>query len=178
MRFNFMAKIFNHTFFMMLAETQKLNGITSKTENGKHYIFWDLEKCTLEQAKQTLSIVQDWFGLSDIFIVSDIENSYRAFCFSEVDFKTFLKILLSTDYVDYNFFYWTVKRGSATSRTTDKRNRNKQKIVSVLESFPIPIPERFQYVEFETGVQKYGHNIILGKNHKFPNIQNRKTLGE
>ena len=114
MRINLRAKIRNYTFFCMLSKTQTLEGITSKVigEKNKHYIFWDLENCTLEQAKDTLTEVQYEFKLGDIFIISDYPKSYRAWCFSKRTFKEFLHILLHTKYVDWNFIYWTIQRYS------------------------------------------------------------------
>jgi hypothetical protein len=178
MRFNFLAKIFNHTFFCMLAETQTLNGITSKTPEGLHYVFWDLEKCTLEQTKETLRLVQEKFNLSDIFLTSDYENSYRAWCFSKVSFKSFLKILLYTEHVDYDFFYWTVRRSKATLRTTDKKGRKPQKIIVVLESYPVPIPEVFETVEYDTGVQKRGRYVKLGTKERFWSNEQSPNFGK
>jgi hypothetical protein len=143
MRINFRIKIFNRTIFFLYAKTQTLEGITSKIKDSdKHYVFWDLENCTLEEAKLTLKVVQWKYNLGNIFIVSDLPKSYRAWCFTQVTFKTFLKILLDTDYVDYNFFYWTVKQGKATLRTSNKQNRQPQKIIAVLPSFNEQIPQQ------------------------------------
>ena len=113
--------------------------------------------------------MQKKYCLSHIFIVSDIERSYRAWCFSKVDLKTYLKILLDTDFLDWNFFYWTVKRGKATLRTSNKKNREPQKIVSVLESYPVPIPVQFEKVIYDTGIEKRGLTVLLGKGGKILN---------
>jgi hypothetical protein len=151
---------------MMLSETQTLEGITSLQKDGKHIVMFDLENCSLEQAKETLRIVQRKYGLSDIFIVSDKDRSFRAWCYSKVDFKTYLKILLDVDYLDYNFFYWTVQKSKATLRTNNKKNRQPQKIVSVLQSYPVSIPESCEKVIYDTGVQKRGLTVFLGEGGK------------
>ena len=123
MRFNFRVKIANLTLFAMIAKTQTLEGVTSLQKDGSHIVMLDLEKCKLEQVENVLGRVQKKYGLSDIFIVSDCENSYRAWCLSKVDFVTFLKILVdSLSILDYNFFYYTVKRKKATLRTSPKRD--------------------------------------------------------
>ena len=161
-------KIGNHefTFFLMLSETQTLEGITSLQPDGKHIIMWDLEGCSREQAEETLRKVQQKNNLSHIFIVSDAEGSYRAWCFSKVDLNTFLKILLDTDFLDWNFFYFTVKRRKATLRLSKKKNRPPQELVSVLESYPIPIPEEVEKVIYDTGVEKRGFTVFLGEDGK------------
>lgn len=165
MRLNLRIKIGNYTLFGMISKTQRLEGITSKVENQKrlHYIFWDLENCTLDEVKYTLTTVQHDFALGDIFITGDIERSYRAWCFSERDFQTLLHILLHTEYLDYNFFYWTVQRSYATLRTSNKQNREPQKILAVLKGFEkTRIPNKFLAVNYDTGIEKKGVLIKIG----------------
>jgi len=162
MRFNFRIRKFNKTLFMMYSDTQTLEGVTSLLRNGKHIIMWDLEGCSQEQAEETLRKVQSSYSLSDIFIFSDIERSFRPWCFSQVDLNTFLKILLDTDYVDPLFFYHTVKRKKATLRVSNKKNRPKQEVVSVLQSYSMPIPEEVEMVIYDTGIEKRGLSILLG----------------
>jgi len=159
MRINLRAKIRNYTLFFMLAKTQTLEGITSKVIKGKdeHYIFWDLENCTLEQVKETLTEVQYEFRLGDIFITSDYPKSFRAYCFSKRTFKEFLHILLHTKYVDWNFIYWSIQRGSATLRTSRKQNRKPQQIKVILLGYENTyIPQNIIRVIYDTGNEKRG----------------------
>jgi hypothetical protein len=162
MRWNLRIKAGNLTFFAMLSRTQRLEGVSSLQPDGKHIIMWDLEKCSLKQAKKTLRNLQGKYCLSDIFIVSDIKDSFRAWCFSKVDLKIFLKILLETEFLDWNFFYWTVTRGKATLRTNNKKNREPQQVVSVLESYQVLIPSSCEKVVYDTGLAKKGLTILLG----------------
>jgi hypothetical protein len=90
------------------------------------------------------------------------EKSFRGWCFAQVDFKTLLKILLDVDFLDWNFFWWTVKRGKATLRTSNKKNRAPQRLVSVLRSYSVPILELCEKVLYDTGVEKRGTTILLG----------------
>lgn len=162
-RFNFRVKLRDWTFFAMIAKTQKLEGVTSVQSDGSHIVMWDLEKCTLEQAKKSLLFVQEKYGLSHIYIVSDVIGSYRAWCFSKVDFKTLLHILLDTDFVDPVFFDYTVKRKKATLRTSNKKGRPPQQLVSVILSYPAAIPETAEKVTYDTGIQKRGISVIIGE---------------
>jgi hypothetical protein len=146
----------------MLAKTQTLEGVTSLQPDGTHIVLWDLEKCTLAEAEKTLLTVQMKYGLSHIYIVSDAEASYRAWCFSKVDYKTLLHILLDTEHLDPIFFDYTVRRKKATLRTSDKQGRLPQELVSVLESYPAPIPETWEKVNYDTGLVKRGRSILLG----------------
>jgi len=164
LRFNFRIHKFNRTLFVMYSDTQTLEGATSLLKNGKHIVMWDLEDCSLDEAKETLRNVQKKYNLADIYIVSDAERSYRAWCYSFVDFKTLLHILLDTDHLDYIFFYYTVKRRKATLRTNNKKGRVKQKIVCVLWSYPMPIIKtNIERVDYDTGLEKRGLSILLGE---------------
>ncbi|MGA2683237.1 MAG: hypothetical protein ABSF44_15730 [Candidatus Bathyarchaeia archaeon] len=162
MRLNFRVKIVNITFFAMVAKTQRLEGVSSLQKDGKHIVMFDLENCSLVQAEKTLRRIQRKYHLSDIFIVSDVEKSYRAWCYSKVGFVTFLKILLDVKFLDWNFFYWTVKRGKATLRTSTKKGRQPQRIVSVLTSYSVPISNSCEKVVYDTGLTKRGFTVLLG----------------
>lgn len=151
-----MIKIRNITFFGLISVSQTLRGITSKIQDNEHLVMWDLDRCTLEQAEETLQYVQRKYQLSTIFIYSDKPTSYRAICFTRVDFKTLLRIILDTCYVDYDFFHWTVYRGKATLRLSGKQGRPLQKVVSILATYEQPIPEQLEEVIYDTGVDKTG----------------------
>jgi hypothetical protein len=150
----------------MYAKTQTLEGVTNKIKNSdKFYVFWDLEKCTLEEAKATLKSIQTDYDLGDIFIFSDVPNSFRAWCFTPVDFHIYLQILLDTEFVDYNFFYWTVKQGKATLRISKKEDRPKQQLLTVLKRRYESIPQIVEYVKYDTGTR--GHlNVFINVGEK------------
>jgi hypothetical protein len=164
MRFNFRVKIANLTLFALIAKTQTLEGVTSLQPDGKHIVMLDLENCTLIRARKTLGKIQKKYNLSHIYIVSDIQNSYRAWCFTKVDFITFLKILVdSLSILDYNFFYYTVKRQKATLRTSNKIGRPTQKVVSIVKSYPVALQESVvEKVVYDTGIEKRGVSLLLG----------------
>lgn len=165
MRFSFRVKLRNLTFFAMIAKTQTLEGVTSLQTDGTHFVMFDVENCSLQQAEEALIKVQRKYCLSDIFVVSDVEKSYRAWCFSKVDFKTFQHILLETEYLDPNFLDYTFRRKKATLRTGSKKGRPTQKVVSILKSYSVPIPiadSRVEKVIYDTGFEKRGFSLLLG----------------
>jgi hypothetical protein len=164
MRINLLGKLGNVTFFFMISKTQTLEGVTSKVGEDEHIIMWDLEKCTLEQAKETLADVQYKYHLGDIYITSDAEGSYRGWCFSRRKFKEYLKILLDTEHLDWNFFWWTVRRGQATLRTSNKQGRPQQQVVAYLKGYePTEIPAKMVHVLYDTGLEKRGVVIKVGQ---------------
>lgn len=148
----------------MLSETQTLEGIGSLLPNGKHLVLFDLENCTLQQVIDVLIKVQISYNLSDIFIVSDKERSFRAWCFSQVDFDVYLEILGKVrryGILDWNFYKWTVDRGYATLRTSNKKHRQPQELVFTLKTYPVPEPKTVKQVGYETGVLKSGLTLLM-----------------
>ncbi len=164
MRLNFRIAKWGWTLFVMIARIQTLEGLTSGLPDGKHIIMWDLDLGhSLEEITKSLSEIQRKYSLSHIYIVSDAEGSYRAWCFSRVSFKAFLRVLVdSLDIIDYSFFYYTVKRLKATLRTGNKKDRPPQRLIRVLESYPAAFPAKMEQVIYETGLVKRGHTILLG----------------
>lgn len=162
MRFNCRLRTQTFTLFFMGSTHQTLRGYASKVGQDQHVIMWDLENCTLDQAKKTLLNVQKKYALGEIYITGDREDSFRAWCFQIIPFKSFLKILLDTDYVDYQFFYWTVRRGKATLRTSTKKGRDPQTIVSVLKGVKYPVPDKMVAVKYDTGLIKRGLSLLIG----------------
>ena len=75
----------------MIAQTQTIEGVSSLQSDGKHIVMLDLdsETCTFTEIQDKLRKIQLSYGLGDIFIVSDYQNSYRAWSFTKVNFEVF-----------------------------------------------------------------------------------------
>lgn len=173
MRFNFRPKVKignrEFTIFIMISDTQTLEGITSLLPNGLHYPFFDIENCSLSKAEFELGKIQVSYDLPNIYLTSDMDGSYRSWCFGEIEWTDYLRMqldLIDAGILDYNFFYWTVKSSKGTLRTGNKKNRPAQKLVSVLESYPVPFPVQIEKVIYDTGVQKRGLTVFLGEKGK------------
>ena len=151
------------SILILFAVTQRLHGITSFIPNsGKHIILGDIENCTLEQVIEESLFVQKKYGLSNIYIKSDAKSSFRVWCFSQVDYRTLLKILLDFEHLDMVFFVYTIKRGKATLRDVSKKGRPPEQVVAILESYHVPIPEHVREAFYDTGIVKKGVSISLG----------------
>ena len=164
MRFNVVAQKFGYRLFVMLSEIQNLEGICSLLPNGKHLVFFDLENCTLQRVVEVLMKVQISYNFSDIFIVSDKDGSFRAWCFTQVDFDVYLEILLKVKrygILDWNFYKWTVDRGYATLRTDNKKGRLPQELVFTLKTYSVPEPKVVKQVIYGTGVRKSGLTLLM-----------------
>ena len=150
----------------MYSDSQTLEGITSLLPNGKHYPLFDIDGCTLEETENGLMKVQISYGLSDIFITSDYDKSFRAWCYTQVKFTDYIRMqldLLDMGLLDYNFFYWTVNKGKATLRVNNKKNRPKQELVSTLHSFYVPVQLLREEAIYDTGTEKRGLTVFLGE---------------
>lgn len=166
-RVNIRINIFTYTLFVMFSRTQQLNGIMSRLPNGNHVIFFDSIDCDLNKLKEMWLPIQKRHNLSNCYILSDKENSFRIWCFNQVSFQELLIILLEAKpLMDWSFYVWTVNRGYATIRTSNKVNREQQKIIDVLESYYISMPMALKQITnkviYETGIEKRGLNILLG----------------
>lgn len=169
MRFNFRIRIGSITSFNMLSHTQTCEGVTSLQRDGTHTPFFDIENCSLNEAENTLIELQSKYHLPDIFLTSDIERSYRSWCYALVKFTDYLRMMLDlydAGVLDWNFFYWTVEQGKSTLRVNNKIDRPPQKIVSVLESYSVPIPKSCEKVIYDTGIEKRGLTVFLGEGGK------------
>jgi hypothetical protein len=96
----------------MLSHTQSLEGVTSLQDDGLNTPFFDIEKCSLDECVSALRELQIKYTLSDIFVTSDRDRSFRVWCFCHVSFIRYLVMqleLLAKGLLDYNFFWWTVK---------------------------------------------------------------------
>lgn len=170
-RFNFRIKFRGTTFFVMLSRSQTLRGFNSLVRKGdtipesQHIVLWDLEDCTLHEVCKELAEIQDKFNLGEIYVVNDgTPRSFRAWCFTVVDFMRLLDILIHTKYVDWNFLFWTFHRAKSTLRVSNKQGREPQRIVATIgEGYARvePIPATLEYVTYDTGIQKQGVNVLL-----------------
>lgn len=170
-RFNFRVTTSRFTFFAMLSRSQKIEGITSRVydENGKptnkHYVFFDIEGISLEEAKKTLKKIQQKYGLSNIYLTTDNNGkTYRGWCWSIVTFSTYRKILIdSENIIDNGFDFYTNKRKEATLRLSQKEGRPFQTCTDVIESFFVPFPTgKIRRVIYYTGSEKKGTTLNLG----------------
>ena len=148
----------NYHLSILLMKIQQVKGIANRVigEKDKYHIFWDIENCSLEQAIETLREIQAKYRLADIFITSDKENSFRAWCFSKRPFIEYLRILLDTKSVDWAFIKWTVIRHKSVLRTSKKLGRPKQIVLRKLRGYePYELPKKVIEEIYETGLEKY-----------------------
>ncbi len=169
MRFNFRIKVRGWTLFGMLAKTQTCKGFTSLIKNvgsvlnNVHYAMWDLEGASLKNVILELTYIQQKYDLGEIWITGEHQKlkSYRAWSFKPISFRELIAIINDTQYVDYLFFKYTVIRGKATLRYSQKVNRPPQKILYRIEGKVYPLPETMERVIYDTGIVKESKDFIV-----------------
>ena len=157
MRVNLILKVKNITIFGMISTTQRIMGITSKIKGSfdSHHVFWDMEGCSLEECIAELERIKKEYNLrKNIYIMSDKEGSYRAFCLEPKSLREMTRIVVSTDYVDWLFIRYTIGRGKATLRLSGKEGRERNRIVHVIRAEPEIMPLKTERVIYDTGTTK------------------------
>lgn len=166
-------KLLGFTVYFNFSKSTTQEGFTSLLSNGKHLPLLDadnLNNADYNKFRNSLKKSQKKHNLSNWYLVSDKESSYRAFCFSEVSFKILFDIMNECfDYLDWSFIRSTAIRGKATLRspTSNKIGRMPQKIIECLESYYVPIPlEKMECVIYDTSTTKKGIMVMLGDKGK------------
>lgn len=142
--------------FFMLTKIQTVKGMSTQVYNEhnrktkKHYIYWDMDNCSLNQAENELKSIQMQYDLGNIYITSDKENSYRAQCFNKISFSEYIRILANTKYVDDLYLMEVFRRREGILRLSPKRDREPQKVVSILSSYYNKIPTKFKAEIYQT----------------------------
>ena len=153
MKITLRRKIGNLLIYGFITRTQSVTGLISKIPNGldQHYPLWDFDNSNLDEVMESLETAKNDFMLNNIYIMSDKEGSYRAFSLTPVDFRTLLGIIIFTKGTDFQFFNWTVKRGYATIRMTEKIGRRDNKIITCIGNATEKLDlNKIQFVDYST----------------------------
>ena len=94
------------------------NGFNSITSDNKHVILWDFDNICIKDVVESLTEIQKYFNLSDIFIISS-RNGYNAICLDKYykDKVFFIKSLTTLsdkqhDISGYKHNGWTLRIGN------------------------------------------------------------------
>ena len=153
----------NRVAYLMVARIQKVGGISSRiTEDySKHRVLWDLDRCSLDEAKKSLIKIQNQYNLGKIYIISDKDESYGAVCNTIVSFKELLHILIDTDLIDPLYVRYAFQRHEAILRLSDKEGRLvHREIIEELKPLKKDIRPKddngYYTVNYQTGYIKNG----------------------
>ncbi len=124
-------------------------GITNETFDGHFVPFWDfIEDITVNDIWHTLKEVQYKYGLSDIHIIQTTPKlSFRAIAYDKLDWREYVALLADTDMVDPNYLRFTVVRGRAVVRVSQKPS-TENKLISTLKSDSLLRPKSVDHATF------------------------------
>ncbi len=77
--------------------TERTNGFTSYTSDGKHILMTDYDNVELEEIIKEWYFLQQLYKLSDVYVFeNDRENSYFAFCLDKFNLHEAIDIIVQT----------------------------------------------------------------------------------
>lgn len=141
------------TFAVHFAKITQVTGVLSRRGDGSHFILWEFDDTPLDRVKMALKKSQRHFRLPDIFVASSgLGDHYHAYCFKPVSFRELVRILGWTDDIDLKFLRWTLYRGQATLRISEKAGRTVSWIARLHGRYPgPPLPKGgWRFVQYET----------------------------
>jgi hypothetical protein len=146
-----------------IAPVTQVIGVNSILPDGNHILMWDFDDIPLSRVEENLAMVQQMFGLPNIYIFnSGKPNHWIAYCFKRLPWPDARGIIGITPDIDENFYKYGVYRGKFTLRVSPKCGR-KPKLVKVLESdIPedVDISELRSWVQYETLPDNYKSRLI------------------
>jgi len=151
---------FNTLLYGSVSRYHTLEGMNSRAENGRHFVFIDCDETPLKAVVHSLTEIQKMYDLGEIHITADDKlNSYRVWCFKQVDFRTLMRIITWFPYTDVNYIRWTARKGYATLRLSAKPGRAPQEVVHTIPGRTNKLPDEVQMVVYETPT---GKSVRLG----------------
>jgi len=167
-RINIRLKAKNITMFFMISKTYTVEGYTSRIDDNTHIFMIDFKEMPLEEVKKSLEETKQYFEqkykrkMSNIYIVSDKLNSYRAWSFTYITFEQLIELISVTKGYDVNYLRYTVAERQATLRISKKPNRDMQKIVAVIKGEKDVIPRSMIKKYYDIGNTKKAISILIG----------------
>ncbi len=142
------------TFALHFSKVVSVTGVLSRRSDGSHFILWEFDDAPLAEVRKALKRTQRSFRLPDIFIASSGRGDhYHAYCFTPVSFRFLVRVLAATDHIDLKFLRWTLYRGEATLRISEKADR-RIAWVARLRNPSVPEPPLpkggWRFIQYET----------------------------
>ena len=127
--FNFQLRV----YFSCL---EKREGACSKIfgQNDQHIALWDFDDSDLTTIKSSLRLIQLWYKLPKIYIVSSSHERYHAYSFTARSLREVINIISATPEIDTKYLRLGMVRGYYTLRISPRKN-DSIKLVEILPSY-------------------------------------------
>ena len=127
---------FNFQLRVYFSRLEKREGACSKIfgQEDKHIVLWDFDNSELSKIIESLNLIQLWYKLPKIYIVSSSKNRYHAYCFTARTLREVITIISATPEIDTKYLRLGMVRGYYTLRITSRKHDD-FKLVETIPSF-------------------------------------------
>lgn len=146
-------KLGNYKLFISLNHSTRVRGVNSILPDGRHFLLWDFDEQSLNTITQGLTLIQEKYELSTIYIVnSGTVRRYHAYCFTAQSWPDTLHILADTPLICQTYFKIGILRGYFTLRITPKGNERFIQVGTIYGRYPATCnPAEFNsFVDYDT----------------------------
>ena len=133
-------------------------GVTNQTPDGYFIPMWDFaEDRDLEVIMESLSKVQDEYGLSTIYVFQTFPTeSYRAVCFDKLIFTKSMGIICMTDNIDHQYLRFSWIRLRCVLRLSSKIFTEERLVgtLPAISTFEKSLDHQAVFSKFYSGISK------------------------
>ena len=127
---------FNFQLRVYFSSLEKREGACSKIfgQEDKHIVLWDFDDSDLTTIQASLKLIQLWYQLPAIYIVSSSPNRFHAYCFTARSLREVITIISATPEIDTKYLRLGMVRGYYTLRISS-REHDKFVLIEKLASY-------------------------------------------
>mgnify|MGYP001619988995 CR=1 FL=1 len=130
-------------------------GIKSICSDDAHVLFLEFDDTVISHVWEACRIIQERWQLGTIYIFESSKNNYHAMCLDKLTFGTCMDIQKSTGTMQ-KYMLFSVVRGYWVLRVTQKGDKPKPRLVSVMEGRSEKTKSwvHWKFLNLEYGIRK------------------------
>ena len=147
--------LFGRRFVLYFRKVIVVKGLNSECKDGTHIGMVDIDNDDIQYLREELKRVMFTYGVPRADIMSTGKpGGYHVYLWKGFTFRESLRVMLEFPTCDLAHVRWTIKRGHATLRLTDKKGRR----IKILETLHRGGNDERQlydlksWVKYQTGV--------------------------
>lgn len=147
--------LFGRRFVLYFRKTVEVKGLNSECKDGSHIVMVDIDQAPLQHVKVDCYKVMAEHQIQTADIMTTGKpGGWHVYLWKGFTFRESLQVMLQFADCDLNHVRWTIKRGHATLRLTDKQGRR----VRRMETLHSPgtrdkhLHDLKSWVKYQTGV--------------------------
>ena len=147
--------LFGRRFVVYFRKVQEIKGLNSECKDGTHIVMVDIDDDTYSSVQEDVRTVMERHHIPRADIMSTGKpGGFHVYLWKGFKFRETLNIMMEFPTLDLNHLRWTIKRGHATLRLTDKQGRKVRKETTLCG---LGLGERYltdlkSWVKYQTGV--------------------------